>query len=243
MTTESPDTSNQGTLEQLMLQEAIKEVALRYGKNKHTPEFLTEIWKDIWNIWAARAQITDDLDPPLLHFPQEKLDHLEKYKRMVLFIPPAFAKIESIPQFEKLFPDISLTQHIKDIKLVPFTHSFRDQQSGWLDIDIPQEPPYIGNNEDDVTNILTELKLVRPTLNTYVIANQAVRLLLGSHNLDQQSSWTQLETGEFSNTTASRPLRARFDKTDKLHIERLPISMHPEDTPIYLRTVRMLQAA
>lgn len=169
-----------------LLEVATKE----YKESPTSPEKVTAFWQAFWMENGKKVDIL--VSVPECPCTQEQLEDMRRKDKTPIYIPEELSTQKTRHLLGKMFPEMQ-SHSVKEGNGV----TNEVQNFGWRSFDISVDAPYLKTNESQLEGVLTDSEEEKPTLDEYIIAGQANKLLVGRY-LDED-------------TTVSRILGSRSD--------------------------------
>jgi hypothetical protein len=150
-----------------------------YQENLHSPELTTAFWEVFWTENGKKASL--DLAVPQCPWDETQIKEMAKRGKAPIVLPEEVSTQESRHLLGQMFPKMN-------------NHSTREGNAitnkvdhfGWRQFDTALDAPHAKKTEDKLREIMTSQGDEEPTLNEYIVASQASKLLTG-HYLDEKT--------------------------------------------------------
>lgn len=201
----------------------IEQVVREYQKQLHTPELITHVWRNLWQVWGARVGF--NIHVPPVDRSEKELAETEQKDNMLIFLPEEFASDKTLSILGEVFPHI-----IGNWRNGFVVNTY--ERAGWIDIESGIDSPNGNMTEIEAIDLFISKKRKGQRLNTYIIGAQASKIFSG-HYFDsgRTRSWLmgtrsilEIMNGLFESRTDNDPVcggfyekgSSFFEKADRL---------------------------
>lgn len=154
-----------------------------YKKRPVNPEKTTAFWQAFWTENGKKANLS--ISVPECLFTQKQLEEMRRKDKGPIYLPEELSTQDSRHLLGKIFSKMQ-------------SHSVKEGNSvtnevvrfGWRQFDMSLDAPHLGTNENQLKEAMVSQGDKEPTLNEYIVAGQASKLLTGKY-LDE-GSWSRI---------------------------------------------------
>lgn len=155
-----------------------------YRKTPTSPEKVTAFWQAFWAENGGR--IGSSISVPKCLFTSEQLRNMRKKDKGPIYIPEEFSTQETRHLLGKMFPEMRSHSVEEENSVTNEVQNF-----GWRGFDMSVDAPHLETNESQLKSALVSNEEKEPTLNEYIIAGQASKLLTGKY-LDEGATISRI---------------------------------------------------
>lgn len=180
--------------------------AEEYNKDVTSPETITAFWLAFWAENGKKVDIS--VSVPECPFTQEQLEEMKRKDKGPIYVPEELSTQKDRHLLGRMFPKMR-------------SHSLQEgnsvtneaKNSGWRIFDMSIDAPHLGTDESQLREVMTFQGDEEPTLNEYIVASQASKLLTGKY-LDE-GTWSRI----FGSRRGGDVVPASFDSDGGLYVD------------------------
>lgn len=186
----------------------LKREVKEYKRNPDSPEMAGIFWQAFWNRFGDKV----DLAIAVPRCPMTAIEMASGRKIGIapIYVPESIASHDTRYLLGKMFPRMhgqSVRAEDNEVKNV-------ENHFGWRVFNIGLEPMLLNTTEAEVRDVLEKSLLAEPaTLNEYIIAAQAVKLLTGRY-LDEDRFYSRL----LGSVLSGDSVVSRFTRSGELDV-------------------------
>ena len=162
------------------LAEATKE----YKKRPVNPEKAMVFWQAFWAENGKKVGLS--ISVPECPFTQEQLEEMRRKDKGPIYLPEEFSTQRGRHLLGKMFPKMQ-SHSVEEGNSV----TNEVARSGWRQFDMSLDAPHTDTNEKQLKEAMVSQGDEEPTLNEYIVAGQASKLLTGRY-LDEGATWSRI---------------------------------------------------
>jgi hypothetical protein len=185
----------------------LKKETKEFKKDLFNPEKATAFWQAFWNKNGNKIDFAVNVTPCPIE--EEQIRIAAKSGIGLIFVPEGAATQLERPILGKMFPkmhNLSVRPEDNEVRNI-------DSHSGWRFFDMQAHPLVPGTTEPEVRLSMQGRHAEAATLNEYIIASQAAKVLTGKY-LDEAHYYSRLIGSVFSGDT----IVARFAGSGELDV-------------------------
>lgn len=183
----------------------LKQVVQEYKKNPTSPEKATAFWQAFWAENGKKVDIS--VSVPECPFTQEQLKEMRRKDKGPIYVPEELSIQKTRHLLGKIFPKMQSHSVEEDNSVTNEV-----ARSGWRQFDISIDAPHLGIDESQLRKDMVSQGDEEPSLNEYIVASQASKLLTGKY-LDE-NTWSRI----FGSRSDGCVVRAFFDSDGYLYV-------------------------
>lgn len=197
----APETFSVETAKRENLELAAKE----YKESPNSPEKVTAFWQAFWTENGKKVNLS--ISVPECPFTQKQLEEMRRKDKGPIYLPEELSTQKSRHLLGKMFPKMK-SHSVEEGNSV----TNEVARSGWRQFDMSLDALHLGTNENQLKEAMISQRDEEPTLNEYIVAGQASKLITGKY-LDE-GSWSRILGSRLVGGVVS----AYFDSGGLLHV-------------------------
>lgn len=198
-----PDSSSSTSKEQVIsLGQATKE----YKGDVANPEKVTAFWQAFWAENGKKVGIS--ISVPECPFTPEQLEEMRKKDKGPIYVSEDLSTQRGRHLLGKMFPKMQSPSVVEENDVTNEVQSF-----GWRSFDTSVDAPHQDTDENQLKEAIVRNGEEEPTLNEYIVAGQASKLLTGRY-LDEGTTASRI----LGSRRGGRVVRAYFGSYGYLHV-------------------------
>lgn len=144
-----------------------------YRGSPVSPERVTTFWQAFWAENGRKVGIS--ISVPECPFTGEQLENIRIINKGPIYIPNELSTQRDRHLLGKMFPKMQ-SYSVEEGNTVT-----NEVRSGWRQFDMSVDAPHLGTDENQLREVMVSQGDEEPSLNEYIVASQASKLLTGKY--------------------------------------------------------------
>lgn len=145
-----------------------------YRGSPVSPEKVTTFWQAFWAENGRKVGIS--ISVPECPFTREQLENIRRINKGPIYIPNELSTQRDRHLLGKMFPKMQ-SHSVEEGNTV----TNEVARSGWRQFDMSVDAPHLGTDENQLREVMVSHGDEEPSLNEYIVASQASKLLTGKY--------------------------------------------------------------